>query len=61
MKQAAANELRQLLNVLQRELGDRNFFCGELSLADFAAICYVPGAKAMDVSLGEFDAAASLD
>lgn len=54
MKQAAADELRRLLAVLERELGERNFFCGELSLADFAAICYVPGAKTMGVNPGEF-------
>lgn len=54
MKQAASEELRALLSVLERELGGRDFFCGELSLADFAAICYVPGAKTMSVSLGEF-------
>ncbi len=29
MKQAAANELRQLLAVLESELGELNFFCGE--------------------------------
>jgi Glutathione S-transferase, C-terminal domain len=40
--------------VLERELGARDFFCGELSLADFAAICYVPGAKTMGVNPGEF-------
>jgi glutathione S-transferase len=54
MKQAAADELRDLLATLERELGEQNFFCGELSLADFAAICYVPGARTMGVNLGEF-------
>jgi glutathione S-transferase len=54
MKQVASEELRAFLSVLERELGGRDFFCSELSLADFAAICYVPGAKTMSVSLGEF-------
>jgi glutathione S-transferase len=54
IKQAAAEELRQLLRVLERELGERNFLCGELSLADLAAICYVPGARTMGVNPGEF-------
>jgi glutathione S-transferase len=54
MKQAVEDELRHLLAALERELGERNFFCGELSLADFAAVCYVPGARAMDVNTGEF-------
>ncbi len=54
MKQAAANELRQLLAVLESELGELNFFCGEVSLADLAAICYVPGAKAMGVNADEY-------
>jgi glutathione S-transferase len=30
MKQAAADELRDLLATLERELGEQNFFCGEL-------------------------------
>lgn len=34
MKQAATEELGRLLAVLERELDERNFFCGELSLAD---------------------------
>jgi len=54
MKQAAVEELRRLLAVLERELGERNFFCDELSLADFATICYVPGAKSMGVNPQEF-------
>jgi glutathione S-transferase len=54
MERAAAEELRQLLAVLERELGERNFFCGEMSLADLAAICYVPGARAMGVNVGEY-------
>jgi len=54
MKQAASEELRALLGVLEGELGGRDFFCGELSLVDFAAICYVPGAKTMGVNPGEF-------
>src|SRR5262249_51332219 len=38
MKHAATEELGGPLPVLERELGERDFFCGELSLADFAAI-----------------------
>ena len=54
MKQAAAEELQGLLQVLQGELGDSGYFCGDLSLADLAAICYVPGARAMGVNLDQF-------
>jgi glutathione S-transferase len=44
MREAASKEFRTLLGVLDRELGERDFFCGELSLADLAAVCYVPAA-----------------
>ncbi|MHB8384673.1 MAG: glutathione S-transferase family protein [Candidatus Binataceae bacterium] len=51
MKEAAARELAELLRVLEQELGERDFFCGKLSIADLAAICYVPGAASMGVDL----------
>ncbi len=54
MKQAAAHELRSLLALLERELGGRNFLCGDLSLADLAASCYVPGAQTMGVKSSDF-------
>lgn len=54
MKRAAAQELQGLLAVLERELGERNFFCEEMSLADIAAICYVPGARTMGVNVADF-------
>jgi glutathione S-transferase len=54
MKRAAVDELRSLLLRLERELSERDFFCGGMSLADLAAICYVPGAKTMGVNLDEF-------
>mgnify|MGYP001458672501 CR=1 FL=1 len=54
MKRAAEKELRQLLALLERELGESNFSCGQISLADLAAICYVPGTKAMGVNADEF-------
>jgi glutathione S-transferase len=54
MKQAAGEEFRDLLAVLEQELGGRGFFCGELSLADLTAVCHVPGARTMGVKLDEF-------
>ncbi|HUY25775.1 MAG TPA: glutathione S-transferase family protein [Candidatus Binataceae bacterium] len=51
MKAAATRELAELLKVLERELGGQDFFCGKLSIADLAAICYVPGAASMGVDL----------
>jgi glutathione S-transferase len=53
IKAAAASELRALLEVLERELGGKNFFCGELSLADIAAVCHVPMARATGVGLSD--------
>jgi glutathione S-transferase len=54
MKEKAATEMRGLLELLKRELGDRSFFCGELSLADLAAVCHVPTARVTGVGLGDF-------
>lgn len=54
MKQAASDEMRNLLALLERELGERDFLCGEASLADLAAICYVPGARTMGIEPGDF-------
>jgi glutathione S-transferase len=47
----ARDEFSQLLARLEQELGDRQFFCGALSVADLAAICYVPSAGAMRISM----------
>jgi glutathione S-transferase len=54
MKSAARDEFRVLLARLERELEGNEFFCGELSIADLAAICYVPAARIMGIDLGEF-------
>jgi glutathione S-transferase len=51
MRDAARDEFSQLLARLEQELGDREFFCGALSVADLAAICYVPSAGAMGLSM----------
>src|SRR5713101_6892958 len=48
---AARGEFSQLLARLEQELGKREFFCGALSVADLAAICYVPAAGAMRISM----------
>jgi hypothetical protein len=40
------------MNVLERELGDRDYFCGsDPTLADFAAICHAPLARAMRIDM----------
>jgi len=54
MKQAAASELRALLEVMERELAERDFFCGELSMADIAAVCHVPLARVAGIGLNDF-------
>ena len=48
---AARGEFSQLLARLEQELGGREFFCGAMSVADLAAICYVPSAGAMQISM----------
>jgi glutathione S-transferase len=54
MQQAAVAELGALLEVLERELGGRNFFCGDLSMADIAAVCHVPLARVTGIGLNDF-------
>jgi glutathione S-transferase len=54
MTEAARAEFSQLLARLEAELGERDFFCGNISVADLAAICYVPSAGAMKISLKPF-------
>jgi glutathione S-transferase len=54
MKAAAKAEYEALFGVLERELGDRDYFCGELSLADIAAVCHVPTARAMNIDPNQF-------
>jgi len=54
MKQAASDELRQLLAALERELGEQDFLCAGVSLADLAAVCYVPVARNMGVNPADF-------
>jgi glutathione S-transferase len=52
IKEAARVECSALLAVLERELGaGGDYFCGALSLADIAAICHVPLARAMGIGL----------
>jgi glutathione S-transferase len=52
--EAAKTECQALLEVLQHELGEREFFCGsEPTIADFSAICHVPLASAMKIDLRE--------
>jgi glutathione S-transferase len=51
IRAAAIDECRALLETFEGELGDRDFFCGEVSLADFTAICHAPLARAMKLDL----------
>ncbi|MGO9452880.1 MAG: glutathione S-transferase family protein [Candidatus Binataceae bacterium] len=53
MTEAARTEFAQLLRTLDRELGEREFLCGALSIADLAAICYVPSARVMGIDIAE--------
>jgi glutathione S-transferase len=56
MKAAAQAEFAGLLRRLEGELGGREFFCGEVSIADLAAIAHVAGAPALGVKLRDFPA-----
>lgn len=52
MQEAAKSECRTMIERLDKELGDRPYFCGETpSLADFAAITHAPLARAMRLDL----------
>lgn len=50
---AARAECRALMETFERELGEREYFCGAISLADFAAICHAPLAHAMKIDLAD--------
>ena len=52
MSQASRAEFAELLQKLEGELGEGDFFCGSLSIADLTAICHVPAARAMGIDLG---------
>jgi glutathione S-transferase len=56
MQRAAREEFARLLQRLERELGERPHFCGDLSVADITAVCYVPGANAMGIDLKRYPA-----
>jgi len=52
MQEAAKRECLAMMENLERELGDRNFFCGDApTVADFAAITHGPLARAMRLDL----------
>lgn len=60
IKDAGRAEFRSLLARLERELGGREYFCGVTpTVADFAAICHVPMARAMRLKMDEFPALAA--
>jgi glutathione S-transferase len=60
VQEAARTECRALIAVLERELGAREYFCGSAStLADFAAICHAPLARAMRLELADYPAFAA--
>ena len=61
MKEAAVSEFRALFEILERELGGRNFFCGDLSMADFAAICHVPLLRVTGIGFTRFSAPRFVD
>jgi glutathione S-transferase len=51
MRKAAREEFVGLLAGLECELGKRDFLCGDLSVADLSAVCYVSAAGAMQIDL----------
>jgi glutathione S-transferase len=51
LQDAARDECAALMQRFEQELGDRDFFCGAVSLADFALICHAPLARAMKIDL----------
>jgi glutathione S-transferase-like protein len=55
MRKAARSEFEGLLEILDRELGSRDFLCSSLSIADLTAVCYVASAPAMQVELSRFE------
>lgn len=55
IQQAAKDECRALIETLERELGERDYFCGaEPTLADFAAITHAPLAHALRIDMKDF-------
>ena len=54
MQDAATSELRGLLGVLERELAGQDYFCGAISMADFAAVCHVPLAIVTKIRFKDF-------
>ena len=53
IQDAARDECRALMARLERELGDRNYFCGAISLADFSVVTHAPLARSMKIDMGE--------
>lgn len=55
IQQAAKDEGRALIETLEHEIGERDYFCGaEPSLADFAAITHAPLANALRIDMKDF-------
>jgi glutathione S-transferase len=52
MQEAAKRECLAMIEIFERELGERPFFCGDSpTIADFAAITHAPLARAMRLDL----------
>jgi len=51
MRKAARSEFEGLIGVLEREVGNADFLCDRLTLADLTAICCVAAAPAVQVDL----------
>jgi glutathione S-transferase len=54
MQKSAQTEMTQLLARLEHALEGRDFLCGELSIADLAAVPHVAGVRAMQIKLADF-------
>lgn len=53
IQDAAREECTALMKLLEHHLGDRDYFCGAISLADFTAICHAPLARAMKIDMSD--------
>jgi glutathione S-transferase len=54
IQDAARDECAALMTTLEHELSDREYFCGDVSLADFTVICHALLARTMKLDMSNF-------